>query len=141
MRVLFDTNVVLDVLLDRKPFAGPAAELFSRVESGEMKGFLCATTITTIHYLATSVVGKSQARKEIRKLLRLFEVAPVNRIVLESALERRMNDFEDAVIYEAARQIDTQAVVTRDARGFKKSQIPVYTPIELVKMLKGREEE
>ncbi len=51
MRVIFDTNIVLDLLLDRAPFADTATYLFSKVERAEITGFLCATTITTIHYL------------------------------------------------------------------------------------------
>jgi predicted nucleic acid-binding protein len=135
VRILFDTNVVLDFLLDRKPFADAAAELFSRVETGDIVGFLCATTVTTVHYLAETAIGGKSARVQIGKLLRLFEIAPVNRIVLESALEGPITDFEDGVICEAARQVDAEAVVTRDARGFKKARLPVYTPVELLNML------
>ncbi len=51
MKILFDTNVVLDVLIDRKPFSLTASLLFSEVEKGRIEGFLCATTITTIYYL------------------------------------------------------------------------------------------
>jgi predicted nucleic acid-binding protein len=54
MRVLFDTNVILDVLLERRPFSESASKLLSRVEKGEITGLVCATTITTIYYLVTS---------------------------------------------------------------------------------------
>ena len=67
MRILFDTNVILDVLLDREPFSTTAAKLFSKVETGEITGYVCATTITTIHYLARKVIGTGSAMEEINK--------------------------------------------------------------------------
>ena len=59
MKILFDTNVILDLLLDRAPFSQAAGKLLSAVELGEVGGCVCATTMTTIHYLATKVVGAS----------------------------------------------------------------------------------
>ena len=137
--ILFDTNIVLDLLLDRKPFAKDAALLFSQVETGRLSGCICATTVTTIHYLATKVLGASQAQKHIHKMLSLFEIAPVNRPVLESALSLKFKDFEDAVIHEAARHVAAQAIVTRDIQGFKQSKIPVYTPGEFLRILQSNE--
>ena len=137
MRVLFDTDVVLDLLLDRQPFSTPAADLFSRVERGDIRGYLCATTVTTIHYLAAKVVGTRRARTEVRRLLRLFEVAPVNRPVCEAALTGEFADFEDAVIYEAARHVDVQAIVTRNTRNFKHSVIPIHSPSEMLHLLQA----
>jgi len=134
MNILFDTNIVLDVLLDRKPFSAPASIIFSWVEAGEFIGFLAATTVTTIFYLATKVVGKKQAEEEISKLLSIFAIAPVNRVVLEAAINSKFTDFKDAVLYEATRHASVQAIVTRDAAGFKYAKIPVYSPEELIKM-------
>ena len=135
MKVLFDTNVVLDVLMEREPFVTNADRLLSKVEVGEIDGLLGATTITTIHYLATKVVGKEKARKELSKLLSLFEIAPVNRSVLEAAIESNFADFEDAVLHEAARHADAQAIVTRNPGDFKKAELTVYSPEELVSLL------
>ena len=136
--MLFDTNVVLDVLLDREPFATTAAQLFSHVERGAMSGYLCATTVTTVHYLAHKTLGSEHARVNIRNLLRLFEVAPVNRAVLEGALASRLQDFEDAVLYEAALHVGAKGIVTRDPLGFKGARLPVYAPDELWKALQTR---
>jgi predicted nucleic acid-binding protein len=137
MNVLFDTNVVLDVLLDRQPFSKPAIILFTWAEEGAITGFLGATTVTTICYLATKAVGKKQAEDSVSKLLAVFSIAPVNRSVLEAALKSSFSDFEDAVLYHAARQANTQAIVTRDMDGFINSKIPVYSPDDLVKMIQA----
>lgn len=135
MRILFDTNVVLDLLLDREPHATAAARLVSRVERGDVAGTLCATAVTTIHYLVFRELGRAEARRALKTLLRFFGVASVTRAVLESALEGSFDDYEDAVVHEAARAVDADAIVTRNVRDFRSSQIPVYTPDELVAAL------
>lgn len=141
MKVLFDTNVVLDLLLDREPWSKTAAELFSKVESGSVEGHLSATTVTTIYYLATKSVGAAKARREVRKLLALCAVAPVNRPVLETALELDFADFEDAVLHEAARQVGAEGIVTRDPGGFKTASLRILAPEECARILEQREAE
>jgi predicted nucleic acid-binding protein len=138
LRVLFDTNIVLDVLMDRMPFSDAAVDLFSKVEDGTIIGYLCGTTITTVYYLASKVVGAQRAHEEIKKLLSLFEVAPINRPVLESALDADFNDFEDAVIHEAGCHVGADAIVTRNQKDYKKSRITVYTSTELSRILSVR---
>jgi predicted nucleic acid-binding protein len=133
--VLFDTNVVLDVLLDREPFSTQAAILFSRVESGQLTGFLSAGSLTTLYYLIRKVAGGRVANRDIRKVLRLFEIVPINRQVLEGALALGFDDFEDAVICQAALSINAQGIITRDPDGFKKARVPVYSPSEFIQTL------
>lgn len=135
MKVLFDTNVVLDLLLERKPFVQHSELLFAEVEKGSITGYLSATTITTIFYLATKAVNIKAANQMVSGLLELFDVAAVNRLVLEDALSLKFPDFEDAVLHEAARHAGAQAIVTRNENDFQKATLAIYTPIELVKIL------
>ncbi|MEO6193721.1 MAG: PIN domain-containing protein [Thermoanaerobaculia bacterium] len=135
MRVLFDTNVVLDLLLDRAPFAEASEQILSRVETGELAGYLCATTITTIHYLAAKALGAQKALTEVRKLLVLFEIAPVNRPILENALESDFSDFEDSVLHEAALQVGADAIVTRNLSDFHHARLPAHSPEEMIRIL------
>ncbi len=135
MKLLLDTHIVLDLLLDRKPYADSAAELFSKVENGTVIGCLSGSTVTTVYYLAAKTVGAARAQEEIRKLLTIFDVAPVNRPVLEAALAADFSDFEDAVIHEAACYVGAEAIITRNQKDFKKSRIPVYTADEITKIL------
>jgi predicted nucleic acid-binding protein len=128
LRVIFDTNVVLDLLLDRKPFSLDAARCFSRVESGEIEGWLCATTVTTLHYLLRKSLGARKARESTSLLLSLFEIAPVNKTALELALSLPFKDFEDAVLHESARLVNADMIVTRNTADFKHSTIPVRLP-------------
>jgi predicted nucleic acid-binding protein len=135
MIVLFDTNVVLDVLLDRDPFAEASLLLFHRVEQKRVQGYLCATTLTDIYYIARPDVGKVIALKRIRELLDLFEIAVVNRSILTTAAHGDFLDFEDAVLYESAKQVGVDAIVTRNRHDFEKSEIPIYAPDDLNALL------
>lgn len=131
MRVLFDTNVILDVLLVREPHAAAAVALMGRVERGELDGLLCATTLTTVHYLAAHRLGSRAARRTVADLLRVFEVAPLTRSVLEEAAELALHDYEDAVLHEAARHAGAESIVTRNERDFRAGRLSVYGPVEL----------
>ncbi len=135
MKILFDTNVVLDLLLDRKPFSAIAARLFSSVDAGDLSGSICATTVTTVHCLARRTVGDRRARREIGNMLDLFDVAPVSLAVLEGALESKFRDFEDAVMYHAALNVNADGIVTRNTGDFKRATIPVYAPEELERLV------
>ena len=132
MKTLFDTNVILDVLLDREPFSEDASFLLSKVEQSEIIGFICATTVTTIHYLATKALGPQAAARHIQSLLSLFVIAPVNRVVLENAVASQFKDFEDAVLHEAALHAGVEYIVTRNLSDFKKSKLPVFEPREFL---------
>lgn len=136
MRALIDTNVVLDLLLDREPWAKTAATLFAEVELGRLDGYLGATTLTTIHYLATKAVGGERARRHVRSLIALCRVAPINRVVLEEALTLGFTDFEDAVLHEAARHVGADAIVTRDPGDFRKSTLRILSPRECIEILR-----
>ena len=134
MRVLVDTNVVLDVLQGRPAFVNDATLIFDLVERGIITGLLCATTITTLAYLAGKTAGRQAATKQIRQLLVLFEVAPVTRAALDAALASKTSDFEDAVLAEAALQAGAQAIITRNLRDFTHSPVRAYTPAQWLAM-------
>lgn len=135
MRVIVDTNVVLDVLLARSPFVKPAASVFALVEQSKIEGALCATTLTTVDYLLSQSLPLVQARQIIRDLLQLFEIAPVNRSVLERALDSRIEDFEDAVLEQAGRLSGAEAIITRNTKDFRKSSIKALDPTEFLSAL------
>lgn len=131
MRVIVDTNVVLDVFLARKPFVDKSALIFGLIEQSRIEGLLCATTLTTIDYILRQSLSPSETRQVLRKLLALFEIAPVNRPVIEEALLSKVMDFEDAVLEQAGRLVGAEAVVTRDPRDFRHASLKVFGPEEL----------
>lgn len=137
MRVLVDTNIVLDVLLARRPFVGASAEVFGLIEHSKIEGLLCATTITTIDYLLTQAMPRPVARQALQKLLKLFEIVSVNRAVLEEALNSKLTDFEDAIIDQAGRLAGAEVVVTRNQQDFRHATLKVLGPDELLASFPG----
>lgn len=135
MRVLFDTNVVLDVLLAREPHARVAARLMAMADGGAVDGVVSATTVTTIHYIAAKTVGREMAGRHVHELLAIFDVACVDRDVLVGALESDFSDYEDAVLHEAGRVDGVAAIVTRNGKDFGGATVPIFDPNELLAAL------
>ncbi len=135
MNVLLDTNVLLDVFLERKPFFGPSVQVVGLAEKGKIEGWIGATTVTTIFYLLSKAMTGKQAEKNIRKLLKIFNVSGINRVVLEDALDSHFTDFEDGVLYQSAVHANLGAIITRNQKDFTKSNLPVYSPAEFLDIL------
>ncbi len=124
MRVLIDTNVVLDFLQEREPFVENAASLFERVDAGEIEGFIAATTITNIYYIVRRAAGRVVAQDAITQVLSDLNICTVDLEVLEQAVSLNFEDFEDAVQYAFAVAYGVDAIITRDASGFINTEIP-----------------
>lgn len=135
MRVLFDTNVILDALLARQPFAADATQLMAMAERKNIDGLLCATTVTTLYYILAKATSDAVARTRITGLLGLYDSAAVNRSVLQSALHLSFRDYEDAVLHEAAQLAGADAIVTRNGRDFRQATLRIYSPAELLAAL------
>jgi predicted nucleic acid-binding protein len=134
-RLLFDTNVVLDVLLDRQPYVEASAAAWAAVETGISEGMLAAHAVTTIHYLVQKEMGNVKARRIVSAILRVFEVATVDRAVVHEALQLPFSDFEDAVTAAAARLAGCEFIVTRDPKGFRGSPVRSLTPEAVTPLL------
>jgi predicted nucleic acid-binding protein len=131
MRVLVDTNVVLDFLQEREPFVENAARLFERIDAGEIEGFIAATTITNIYYIVRRAAGANVAQDAITQVLADLNICAVDREVMEQAIALNFRDFEDAVQYVCGVVNNVDAIVTRDASGFVGAEIPVMLPEDL----------
>jgi len=139
VRVLFDTNVLLDVLLEREPYVQAATRLVALVDNGRIEGSICATAVTTLYYLGARDLGRKRAHEQVRTLLSVFEVAPVDRDVLQRALDDDgFSDYEDAVAHEAAQAAGVSGIVTRNGRDYAKASIPVFEPLELLAAIAAR---
>jgi predicted nucleic acid-binding protein len=134
-RILFDTNVILDVLLDRHPFVEASARAWAAAETGLAEGMLAGHAVTTIHYLVRKGSGNAQAKRTVAAILHVFKVAPVDGAVIQEALQLPLPDFEDAVTSAAARATDCSYVVTRDPKGFRGSPVPPLLPEAVTPLL------
>ena len=126
---------MLDVLLARRPFVAASAAVLGLIEQSRLEGLLCATTLTTIDYLLAQAMPRPAARQAVRKLLALFEIAPVNRAVLEEALRGKVTDFEDAVLDQAGRLAGADLIVTRNLADFRLASLKALGPDELLASL------
>jgi len=137
MRLLLDTNVVLDVLLGRTPHVETSALVWAAVERRGIEGLLSAHAVTTIHYLVCKEHGGAKANRTTASLLEIFEVAPVTGDVIRQALTLAWPDFEDAVTVEAAHLAACDAIVTRHPKGFRRSPVRIFTPEAAASLLRA----
>ncbi|MBW4494192.1 MAG: PIN domain-containing protein [Oscillatoria princeps RMCB-10] len=135
MRVLLDTNIILDALLQREPFVRDAKALFEAIESQRVIGYVTATTLTDIFYIVRKNKGAEIGKQEVATLLAGMQVCTVNRAILEAAVSSNMSDFEDAVQLACAMADNLDAIVTRDTEGFTGTSLPVLSAGELMERL------
>ncbi len=135
MRVLLDTNVILDVLLERPPFNADADLVWQATYQGQIAAHVTATTLTDIFYVARKQVGVARALKAVEDCLDNLEVCEVNRQTLASALSFAGSDFEDNLQIACALSSGLDAIVTRNKADFKTAAIAVMEPAELLRQL------
>jgi predicted nucleic acid-binding protein len=131
-RWLLDTNVVLDVLLKRQPWVAEAQTLWTACDDGRAIGYVTASSLTDIFYIAHRQSDLSRARETVQLCLEAFEICPVDRSILEQALALKGPDFEDNVQMVCAAANSLDGIVTRDATGFKEATIPVVSVSEVL---------
>ena len=133
--MLLDTDVLIDIALDRRPHAGPSSELLDRVERGGRRAFVAWHTLSNFYYLVTPARGDADTRDFIAELIRFVAVAPADTAALRYALSLPMADFEDAMQVAAARACGARHIVTSNVRDFARSPIPATTPREALAQL------
>lgn len=135
MRVLLDTNVLLDFLLAREPFSAEAREVWLACEQSRCAGYLAAISVTNIWYIGRRIVGTDIARRHVADLLQVIQVCAVDFNVLATARDSGIADFEDAVQVAAAVASGLDAIVTRNGGDFAGAALPVLTPAEFLTQL------
>jgi predicted nucleic acid-binding protein len=136
-RLLLDVNVVLDLLLDRQPFAAAARTLWASAELKRIEVLLPAHGVTTIFYITSRERDARFARRVLREVLSVAAVAPVDAAVLDRAFALPCADLEDAVCLAAAEAADCAMLVTRDPSGYRGAELPVLDPDTAVALLSG----
>lgn len=136
MKVLFDTDIVLDLLLDRPGFAEAAEALFELHDLGVLQGYVSAITPFNVNYIARKVLGRAHAEEAIYELLASLDVCPVNLAILQAALALPISDFEDAAQTASAQALGLDAIVTRNLGDYQAAPLSVFSPVELLAHLK-----
>jgi len=143
MRILFDTNIVLDFLGKREPFTKNADALINLCVNGEAIGCIAAHTIPDVFYILRKQFTIDTRRSIILDLCKIVSIVGIETQILISALKNQnFSDFEDCLQYECAKKSDADYIVTRDPKGFPNSEIPVIDPVDLLrKVLPGTKTE
>ncbi len=135
IRVLIDTDVNLDFILQRQPFFVEASEIFTRLGNGEFIGYVSAVTPINVAYFTRKTKGISGAIQAVRDLQIAVKIIEINNATITNALVSPISDFEDAVQHECAVKENLDAIVTRNLKDFKNSTIKVYSPAEFLQFL------
>ena len=136
--LMIDTNVVLDVLANRKPFAEEAAQLFQHAAKGRVKLYISSLSYTTLFYVLRKDNRPEVVLSSLRNLEGVCETVDVTSGVIQAALRIRPGDLEDAVQIQAAfHHKKVTAIVTRDAKGFRRSSLPAFNYREALAMIEG----
>jgi predicted nucleic acid-binding protein len=133
--ILIDTDVLLDVALDRAPHAEPAAALLTRFEREPFRAFVAWHTLSNLYYLLRPVRGDGDARAFVNDLTAFLAVAPTDTDAMRFAASLPLADFEDAMQVAAARACGALYVATRNVKDFRRSPIPARTPAQLLEEL------
>jgi predicted nucleic acid-binding protein len=140
MKILVDTNVILDVLLKRDGLYAESFEVFQLVEQRAIIGYVSSSALTDIFYL----VHKTQKDTDtvyqaVDTLAAIFTIAPVFESTIKNALALRWKDFEDAVQYSAAKETGVDCIVTRNKDDYDSSGIPCMSPVDFLAFFESAE--
>jgi predicted nucleic acid-binding protein len=135
IQVLFDVNIILDVLQEREAFYDFSARLLALAETGRIQGWLAAHSVTTLFYLVAKDRSSDQARVTLTSLLQFLKVATVDQRTIEQALNLPYRDFEDAVQMMSALQIRADYLLSRNVKDYQPAPLEVIQPVELLAIL------
>lgn len=134
MKKLFlDTNILIDLIADRRPFSKYAIQIFQKAELKEIQLFTSSHSIATTHYVLRKYIGETELRDVVYDLLDYITVIAVDVDILKKGLRSSYKDFEDAIqIFCASSVHNIDCIVTRNTKDFKMSEIPAFNPDEII---------
>ena len=135
MTILLDTNVVLDILLNRQLWYTDAALIFGLAQRNLVKAYISASAVTDLFYVTQKEQGKLAARQAISRLLRVFYPATVTDRNVYEALELEWDDFEDSLQFTVGEALSAEYIVTRNTQDFPALSIRVVTPEQFIKAI------
>ena len=132
--LFIDTDVIIDFLIDRKPFSREAALIFTLIEQKRIKGYASSLTYSNLYYVLRKFESHNSVISKLDSLSKILNILKVDETVIKNAITSGFPDFEDGIQYFCAsesRKIDV--IITRNTKDFKKSVLPVMTPGDYLK--------
>ena len=138
MKVLLDTNVILDYALEREPWFVDSEQILYLSEQKQIITYVSASTISDLYYILRKIKSKELALEFIRNLIEICCIATVDRSVIAMALNTNFKDFEDAIQYSVAVINQLDAIITRNTKDFAITQPKILTPNQFVEQLENK---
>ena len=133
-RVFFDTDVILDLLFDRKPFSADTALLLSHCEANKISGYITPVIISNIYYLLRQTSTHQHVVSKLSALVEILDILKIDRSSIKQALKSPFKDFEDALQnYAAEQSLEIDVILTRNFKDYKHSNLSVMTPKEYIR--------
>ena len=135
MRILLDTNIILDIALRREPHFTYSSEVFKAIDNNIILGYVTVTTITDIYYIAKREKGHQIALDFISNLIEIIDIIGIDRNIIIKSLGSQISDFEDAIQSISSLLNNIDYIITRNQKDFSKSDIKALTPAEFVNLI------
>jgi len=136
MNVLIDTNVILDAVMNREPFAASAQSIFIKAAEDKISASITANSVTDIYYLVRKhLQDTDKAKRVLHKLFSLFDILDIGKSDCVKALGLKMNDYEDALIAVCAKKNKCDLIITRNEKDFIHSSVKAVCPDDFLKKL------
>jgi len=132
MRIFIDANIIIDVLLNRQDFYEDASNVLNICQN--KKSALAPHTISNIFFITRKDYAAKERKSMLLEILEFIDVVPIGKYQIVQALKNQeIDDFEDALQLECAKEFNADFIVSRDVAGFANTDIEVITPKEFVK--------
>lgn len=135
MKILLDTNIIVDDALECEPFLEASEQVLVLVEQGQVEGYISASTFNDLYYIIRRARGREWTLTYLRQLVNFCRVATVDSTAINMALNLNFRDFEDAIQYSTAALNHLDAIITRNPRDFPVATPRIITPEELIQEL------
>lgn len=136
LRILVDTNILLDYLLCREPFDQRARDIIIACRKKQVSGCIAAHSVSNMFFILRKAYSMEERRRLLRNLCELFDVEGIDKAkILEALDNERISDFEDCLQMECAMAFHADYIVTRNSNDFKESRIPCIEPEEFYRLL------
>jgi len=130
--IFFNTNIILDIALNRKPFAYDTFKLLVLIEEKLITGYVSSITVINVYYIISKIKGRTLALEFIKDLLQTFEVVDTDKSILIQAVYSGFEDYEDAAQNYSAVNYNIEIIITRNRKDFSLSKLKIYTASEFI---------
>lgn len=137
-KLFIDTNIIIDLLGERVPYYESIAKVATLADKGKIKMVASAFSYPTVYYILSKFESSEKAKEKLRKFKIISEVSDLDEITIEKGLASDFRDFEDALQYHCALKADCNILLTRNAKDFKESTIPVMSAEEFLQSIKNK---